>query len=227
MAKINVPRAELAALVGLPASATDAELNKALAALRDAAAAREAQAIAAAAEQQLVAEDRQIVNAAIAAGKIPNTEDRRQFWIEACARDRANNRAMIASLAAVLPTVADAEAEAAHAQVMASLGLAPKPRSVAASSGFGQQPGEALPAAYGSPEVPVPVLLHKGKDPRDYTREEQYQDFVHKLGIGRRLGVPRPPAADSYYVPSPNDPYEFNQSTGQFEPKPNNQARQI
>lgn len=57
--------------------------------------------------------------------------------------------------------------------------------------------------------TPEPVLLRKGTSPADYTTEQQYQDFAHKLGGPIAVGVPRPPAGDVYYQPSPNDPYEF------------------
>lgn len=205
MAKINVPRAELTRLCGLPADADDETLNKAMAELLAASEARKAQAVAAAAEQQLVAEDRAIVEAAINAGKIPNTADRRQFWIDACARDRANNRGLIASLA---PVLADIEATRAHARVMGQLGLGPQPRSVAASFGdWGDTYGAPVP--YAVPETPAPVLLRKGVDREDWTRENHYQHFVNQLGLGRQLGVPKPPAGDSYYQPSPNDHVEF------------------
>jgi hypothetical protein len=65
-------------------------------------------------------------------------------------------------------------------------------------------------------QVPPPVLLQKGIDPADYNREDQYRDFMHKIGLGRQLGVPRPPAGDSWYQPSPNDPYRWDASAGRF-----------
>src|ERR1700739_2969522 len=99
MAEIQVPRAELAELCGLPADSTDEELRKRMAELIAAHEAREAKAVADAAEQHLRDEDERIVNAAIAAGKFG--PQRKQFWIDACARDRSN-RQLIASLHPVL-----------------------------------------------------------------------------------------------------------------------------
>lgn len=209
MAKINVPRAELTRLCGLPADADDETLSKAMAELLAAAEARKAQSVAAAAEQQLVAEDKRIVAAAINDGRLP--VDRAAFWLDACARDRSN-RQIIASLAPGLQPAekiaADSQAEATHAKLMARLGLGPEPRTVAASFGdWGDTYG--APSPYATPETPAPVLLSKGTAREDYSREEKYQDFIDKLGLSRRLGVPKPPPGDSWYVPSPNDHVEF------------------
>lgn len=222
MAMIKKPRAEICALLRLPPDVDEetlnAEFQKANARLD---AAKEAKAVAAA-EARLVAEDREIVNAAISAGKFG--KDRAQFWIDACARDRANNRAAIASLAPVLADRSraagvDPEAEAVHAQVLARLGLAPQPRTVAASGDPQADLRErqvldlvGLPTG----QTPPPVLLRKGTDPADYTPEQQYQDFAHKLGGLFAVNVPKPPAGDVVFVPSPNDPYRWDESAGRF-----------
>jgi hypothetical protein len=62
-------------------------------------------------------------------------------------------------------------------------------------------------------QTPAPVLLRKGTDPADWTKEQQYQHFAHKLGGKHAIGVPKPPAGDSYYVPSPNDVVELRDGT--------------
>lgn len=217
--KVTIPRAELAELVGLPADTDDETLRKRMADLIAAHEAREAQAVAAAAEQQLVDEDKRIVEAAVAAGKFG--QQRKQFWLDACARDRANGRQLIASLAPVLADMrgVDPEAERVHAQVMRQLGTPTQPRSVAASGNpFADMRERQVLDEIGLPvaQVPPPVLLRKGTDPADYNREEQYRDFVDKLGLGPRLGVPKPPGADVWYQPSPNDPYRWDESAGRF-----------
>jgi hypothetical protein len=131
MANIEVPRTEVCKLLGLPSDVDEetlnAEFQKAITRLN---AAKEAEAIAAA-EARLVDEDKRIVAAAVAAGKFG--PQRAQFWIDACKRDRANNRAVIASLHPVLADLAgiDPEAERVQAQIMARLG----PGTAAAADG--------------------------------------------------------------------------------------------
>jgi len=221
MAEIQVPRAELAELCGLPADTDDETLRQRMADLIAAHEAREAQAVAAAAEAQLVAEDKRVVEAAVAAGKFG--PQRKQFWIDACARDRSN-RQLIASLAPVLADMnraagVDPEAERTHARVMAQLGLAPQPRSVAASGDpFADARERQVLDEVGLPvaQVPPPVLLRKGTNAADYTREQEYQYFAHKFGGKIAEGVPKPPAGDVWYQPSPNDPYRWDESAGRF-----------
>jgi hypothetical protein len=103
----------------------------------------------------------------VAAGKFP--KDRIGFWVDACKRDRPKNRAIIKVLASgILPppaekVAADGDLTRVHNKVMAQLGIPTEPRrSVAASSGFGAQPGESLPAAYRMPDMPAPVVIQKG-----------------------------------------------------------------
>jgi hypothetical protein len=220
MANIEVPRTEVCKLLGLPSDVDEetlnAEFQKAITRLN---AAKEAEAIAAA-EARLVDEDKRIVAAAVAAGKFG--PQRAQFWIDACKRDRANNRAVIASLHPVLADLAgiDPEAERVHAQIMARLGLAPQPPRTVAASGdpWAGRRERAVLDEVGLPvaQVPPPVLIQKGVDPADWTREQEYQYFSHKIGLGRRLGVPKPPAGDVYYQPSPSDPYRWDESAGRF-----------
>ena len=59
------------------------------------------------------------------------------------------------------------------------------------------------------PQVPKPVQISKGADPADWTKEQQFNDFSHKLGGKFAAGVPKPPAGPGYYWPSPNDVTEF------------------
>lgn len=68
-------------------------------------------------------------------------------------------------------------------------------------------------------QTPPPVLLRKGTDPADWTKEQQYQAFAHKLGGKHAIGVPKPPGGDVYYMPSPNDVSEFNPDTGKWREK--------
>ena len=50
------------------------------------------------------------------------------------------------------------------------------------------------------------------------------------LGGKFTQGVPRPPAGDTYYAPSPHDTYRWvdnDDGTGQFEPKAEREYREI
>jgi hypothetical protein len=209
-------------LVGLPVDTPDEVLIRAM---HDAAAAIDAakrdQKVAAA-EQRAREEDKRIVLAAVNQGKLP--ESRIQFWCDALSRDREGNRQIIASLASyIVPTpklVADAGLEQVHDKVLGRLGITPT-RTVAASgheptvTGGGATPPPAPPAgevdAFGFPvpQVPKPVILRRGTNPADYTPEERWRDFAHKLGARFSQNVPRPPAGDEIYIPSPNDFSEF------------------
>jgi hypothetical protein len=217
-----VPRAELAAMLGLPADTDDETLRRAMAELLasvEAREAREAESVAAAAEQRLQAEDRRIVAAACNEGRLPST--RIEFWCSALQQDRERNRATIASLSpgtfmSTVQVAAD-DLDRVHAKVMAAWGVPQPQKSVAASSPEALRERQVLDA-FGLPvaQVPPPVLLRKGTDPADYTREQQYQDFAHKLGGKFTEGVPKPPAGDVIYSPSPNDPYRWDESAGRF-----------
>jgi hypothetical protein len=212
-----VPRAELAALLGLPPDTDEATLRRAMADLVATHEAREADAIAAAAEQRLQAEDKRIVAAAINEGKLP--KDRFEFWCSALQQDRPKNRSIISVISPARPPLppaervgVDGDLQRVHAKVMAQLGVPQPLRSVAASGDPQADLRErAVLDAFGLPvaQVPPPVLLRKGTSPADYTPEQQYQDFAHKLGGKFTEGVPRPPAGDTWYAPSPNDVTEF------------------
>jgi hypothetical protein len=221
MADIAVPRAEVAELLGLPADTDDETLRKAMADLVAAHQAREAEAIAAAAEQRLVAEDRRLVIAACNAGKLP--ANRIDFWCGALQRDRVGNRAILASLAVGLPPTEkiadDAVVEGVHAKVLGRLGISTQlQRSVAATVAASASPVAdaqerqvldvlGLPTA----QVPAPVLLSKATNPEDWTWQQK-SDFFQRHILGGRFkeGTQRTPqVSDVYYQPSPNDPYEF------------------
>jgi hypothetical protein len=170
-------------MVGLPADSDDETLRRAMADLLAAHESREAEAIAASAEQRLQAEDKRIVAAAINDGRLPT--DRATFWLDACKRDRAKNRAVISMLAKGLPpaekVAADADLQRVHGRVMAGLGVPTNPlRSVEAASGFGQQPGETLPAGnqyrYSNAVVAASVKRRKGLSAAA-TDAEDAEDF--------------------------------------------------
>jgi hypothetical protein len=213
---IAKPRAEVAKLVGLPADATDEELQEAMSSLLAALAAQEAQAVAAAAEAREVAEDRRIIAAAVADGRLP--ANRAEFWCTALKNgNRAANRAVVGMLTpgwrSPEQVAAADDLQRVHAKVMAQSGVVPQPlRSVAASGDLQADLRErqvldlfGLPVA----QTPAPVLLRKGTSPADYTPEQQYQNFAHKLGGKFTEGVPKPPGGDVIYQPSPNDVVEF------------------
>jgi hypothetical protein len=220
MAKVTVPRAEVAELLGLSPDVSDEELHKAFA---DAAAALDAKKRGQAAdaeEQRLRAEDRRLVNAAYNDGRIVNRDN----WAAILATNRRENRALLASLACGLPpeqkVTVDEGLETTHRKVLSRLGIQPapaSPRTVAASES--PQADQALYDVLGQkmpPAIPAPVVIRKGVDPADYTREQQYSDFAHKLGPVFSAGVPRPPAGDTIFIPSPNDPYRWDEAAGRF-----------
>jgi hypothetical protein len=226
---VAVPRAKVAELLGLPEDTDDATLMAAWDAKAAALNAEEKALVAAAAEAAACAEDRRIVNAAISDGRLP--ESRREFWLASIPKNREGNRAVIASLAPIFRPApqapADAELEAIHARVMRAAGMPTQLRAVAASdnaptaTGGGATPPPAPAARVDKFGFPIagteqPVVLKKGVSPADYTREQRYQDFAHKLAGKFALGVPRPPAGDQIYIPSPNDPYRWDAASGQF-----------
>ncbi|HUD59172.1 MAG TPA: hypothetical protein VMQ99_06695, partial [Acetobacteraceae bacterium] len=178
----------------------------------------EARAVAAA-EAAACAEDRQIVAAAYKAGKFPAS--RIEFWTDALKRDRERNRAVVASLAVgIFPPekiAVDTDLEQIHNKVLGKLGLAPTPqapRSVAASSSPVPAARESLRDMLGQPtslQPPDPVLLSKGTNPDDWTWQQK-SDFFQRHILGGKFAVgtrPTPQVGDTYYFPSPNDPYEY------------------
>jgi hypothetical protein len=219
MAEIAVPRAEVAKLVGLPADATDEELQKAMADLLAVQAAQEAESVAAAAEAREVAEDKRIVAAAVADGRLP--ANRAEFWCAALKNgNREANRAVVGMLTpgwrSPERVALDNDLERIHAKVMAQFGGAPQPRTVAASDGFGRQPGENLPAPYRSPDVPAPVVIQKGVSPADWTPKQAQDAMLRRLGPRFHPGTEAPPKGDVVYFPSPNDVSAFDESTGEW-----------
>jgi hypothetical protein len=232
MATINVPRAKVAELLGLPADTDEETLHQALA---DAAAAIEAQKNAkavSAAEARAREEDRRIVIAAYNNSKIVASNI--EFYQDAMSRDRKGIRSILAALAPGLPLSEnekippDAGVQAVHDRVMGRLG---KPRTVASGGrapvaaaafrggtlrGGGTNPPPPPPRAavdkHGFPvlDMPAPVRISEGKPPETWTKEEQYRHFAHQLGGKFALGVPRPPRGeDGYYWPSPDDHSEL------------------
>jgi hypothetical protein len=95
MSKVSVPRAELAALVGLTADADDETLQKAI---DEKLIETNTQRVAASAAQ-LEADDRRLVEAAIQQGKFGPS--RREHWLHALKQDRDGAKSVIAVLAAV------------------------------------------------------------------------------------------------------------------------------
>jgi hypothetical protein len=221
--KVQIPRAELAELVGLPITASDEELRQAL---TDAAAALDAQEAAkavAAAEAAACAEDRRIAIRAYNDGKLPR--HRIDFWVDAMKRDREGNRSVIASLAAGLFPVekiaVDNEVDRVHNAVLGRLGIAPtpSPRTVAASGDPQADLRErAVLDAFGLPtaRTPKPVVIQKGVDPSQWTEKQRQDAALRRLGQKFWPGTEKPPAGDTVYYPSPADPYRFDEATGQW-----------
>ena len=214
---------ELLEALGLPTHGTNEELaremHKAAARL---AAAEEAEKVAAA-EAREVAEDKRIVNAAIGDGRLP--ESRKGVWLDNLARNRAGTREVIAMLTP-LPSFLRPQPKKQRRVAAAEPNLGSNAERVIYPESKLEQ-GRKDPFGF-LPPGSEPVVLDPGKDPKDFTREEQYRAFIDKLpGLSRRLGVPKPPAGPQVYIPSPNDPYRWNPEKGHFEPKPETEYREI
>jgi hypothetical protein len=217
MAMIEVPRAEVAKLVGLPADATDEELQKAMAEVAASQKAREAESVAAAAEAREAAQDRRIVAAAVADGRLPAS--RAEFWCAALKNgNREANRAVVASLAPGLRpaerVAAETEMDRVHNKVMAQLGVVPTNplRSVAASGDPHADLRErAVLDVFGLPvaQTPAPVLIERGVDPADWTPKQAQDAMLRRLGPRFHPGTQAPPKGDVWFQPSPNDVVEF------------------
>lgn len=128
VAKISVPRAELARLVGVPADAPDEVLLAAVDARLDAIAGEKS----ANREERERAKDKQLVEAAVADGRL--SADSADRWCAILGADREANRVLLGSLTAVPlfvgGRVVDASARVhdsalhdIHSRVMASFGV--------------------------------------------------------------------------------------------------------
>lgn len=240
---VDVPRAEVLRLLGLPSDASDdqmhAELNRQLDQIeRD----LDRQRVSAA-ERLARAEDRRIVHAAFNEGKIGGNKV--EFWCDALQRDREGNRAVLAALAPGLPPdrklPVDPEAEQVHRNVLRRLGVQEPARQVQAAAD--EQPSPYQRAVRNSdkfadsstvkrddlgfpiPDFPRPQLVSRGKPIEQWTEQEKADAVQRQLGQRFHPGTKPPPKGDVYYLPSPNDPFEFDESTGQWRSKPNYKAR--
>lgn len=217
MATVNVPRAELARLVGVSPDVDDATLHAAIEKTIAAQKARETAAARSGMEQRLEAEDRRIVAAAINDGRLsPGSRER---WLKALKTNRGANRSVLASLAPGLrPTekvVADQELEQLYGHVMAQMGfqpaaVSPPARSVAASSQPVPSSGQSVDML-GLPVSPAPdpVRISRGTPPEQWTRKQQSDYLQRQLGPRFWPGTEPPPAADQWYWPSPDDVAEY------------------
>jgi hypothetical protein len=233
MAKIKVPRSEITELLGLPHNVDDAtletEFQKAIARLKETelAAARSSE------EQRLRAEDRRLVNAAYADGRIVNRDN----WAAALAANRRENRALLASLASGLrpdeQVVVDEELEQTYGKVMARLGIKPPPprpnapRTVAAASPQ-TSPSSSAPMldSVGIPlaQLPAPVRISKGTPPEQWDDRQRQDALLRRMSPRLWPGTKPPPAQDVWYQPSPNDHSVYVEGEG-WQPKPNYQPR--
>lgn len=243
MAEISVPRHEVVRLLGLSPGVDDATLQRELAAqLAEIERAQQAQRISAA-ERTARAEDRRVVLAAYNEGKIAG--NRIEFWCGALQRDREGNRAVLAALAPGLPPdrklPVDPEAEQVHRNILRRLGVQEPARQVQAAAD--EQPSPYQRAVRNSdkfadsssvkrddlgfpiPDFPRPQLVSRGKPIEEWTEQEKADALQRQLGQRFHPGTKPPPKGDVYYLPSPNDPFEFDESTGQWRSKPNYKAR--
>jgi hypothetical protein len=169
---VAVPIQELIEMLGLPADATREQIA---AAMDEITAEGEALEL----ERQFEAEDVRIVAAAMYDAKIPVA--RGEVWLNALKLDRVTNRALIASLAAGIPT--EASSRAARALLTT--------RSSRAS---------ASPASADADLRPARIVT--GKDPEKWTAQDYDEAALFKMGVrGAQL-----PGSASWYSPSPNQP---------------------
>ncbi|MGF2944726.1 hypothetical protein, partial [Mycobacterium sp. Lab-001] len=195
-----------------------------------------------AAERLARAEDRRIVHAAFNEGKIGGNKV--EFWCDALQRDREGNRAVLAALAPGLPPdrklPVDPEAEQAHRSVLRRLGVQEPARQVQAASDetpyqrgvreHDQRVRDQKRVTYddlGLPiaPVPAPVVVSRGKPKQLWTDQEKADALQRQLGQRFWPGTKPPPKGDQVYIPSPNDPYQYDEATGEWRSKQNYQAR--
>jgi hypothetical protein len=212
MNMIQVPRAKLCELAGVPESCSDAQLDAAM----DAALSRQQAAVtASAAERHLTNEDKRLVAAAINDGRLPVA--RQQFWVSALAADRAQNRSLLASLApGAAPgqrVVVDPALEGTHKAVLARLGVAPdappETRPVAAAAAPRPNPDRVVRDSMGFeiPDIPQPVLLQRGTPASELTQSQLGDAMLRSLGPRFAAGAREPaPKKDFWYQPSPHAP---------------------
>lgn len=239
---VDVPRAEVLRLLGLPADSDDATMQAELDRQLDQIERDLDRQRVSAAERLARAEDRRIVHAAVNDGRL--TPGKVEFWCEALQRDRDRNRQVLAALAPGLPPdrklPVDPEAEQVHRSVLRRLGVQEQARQVQAASDetpyqrgvreHDQRVRDQKRVTYddlGLPiaPVPAPVVVSHGKPKELWTDQEKADALQRQLGQRFWPGTKAPPKSDQVYLPSPNDPFEFDESTGQWRSKPNYKAR--
>jgi hypothetical protein len=179
-------RAALAGRLGLPATADDETLLRAIDKMIAAREAGKRAETVSAAEQSARAEDRRIVVAAHKAGKIPAS--RIEFWCDAMAKDRAGNRYVLASLAPGLPQLGNQQMQTADdadmANAYAKITGIPLARATHASS---------------LPRTAPTVQTQPAPDDALYT------EAAWQMGPLLRAGL-EPPAGNITYFEDPNAP---------------------
>lgn len=219
----NYKREEVAKLLGLDPSVDDATLSRAI----DAAVARQAAARAAERERKFEADDKRLVNAAVADGRIAAASKGK--WLGYLRADREGTKRVIASLAPGLPPEqssaagaadgVDADAQRAYDGVMASLaglGFKPESKPVQAARPVGQNVGSLRDA----PTRPDGMVCVRGRPPEQWTAQEQEDAMLWRLGGRFRAGL-RPPPEAIYYTPNPGgkstDYVDHGDGTGHWE----------
>lgn len=160
-------------------------------------------------------------------------------WLNAMRADPERTRVTLASLRSVRRDVLaaagiDPEIEVTHHKVLQRLGIQSAPRTVAASAeltpyqravrnadGFGQRSGERLADPFAKPDIPAPVRIQRGKPMSEYTDQERADALQRQLGPRFYPGTQPPPKGDKWFQPSMNQPYEFDEATGQWRENPN------
>jgi hypothetical protein len=225
---MDVPRAEVVELLGLPADVSDEDLGRALTQALE----RQGTAnLVSAAEAQARAQDRSIVTAAVNDGRLHPT--RIAFWLDALQRDRAGCRQVLASLAAGLKPavpIADPDVEVGRQGVMASLkraGIVEPPRPIAAAAAPLPPPGSALPQlsydSLGMPIAPIPgrIQISPGKPADQWTQQEMNNAVVARMAPQFRGHFPTPKLPGFYQPTGSEHSLPEMQADGSVEWHPN------
>jgi hypothetical protein len=203
--KFTVPRAQVARILGLPSDADDGTLLEKLDALAESTRRSE---VVSAAEREARAQDRRLVIAAVNDGRL--TAKSIDLWCGAMQKDRAANRAVLASLAPGLPPekklVVDPDMESVYDRMMSPFGDRPlRSQVVAASSSPHGGAAAAVPdrRAFARPNaisapIPEDAVITAGRPPWTWTEEEVRDAALWNQGF--QAGV-KPPPSYAWEVP--------------------------
>jgi hypothetical protein len=162
----------------------------------------------------LSAEDAKLVAWAANTNRI--LPDNALDWVCAMAADPEGTRKSLLSLTPIPKPVMSAAAGVAFGargvtESLSRMGvdMTPRARPVEAAAA----PLPATSAVTGGiteslGQLPGPIPIRRGKPQSEYTRQEQSDEYMRRLGGVFRASVPRAPGSEGVFIPSPNSPYE-------------------